>query len=220
MRKIFFVITVFLSIAIAGSAQDNRPFWNEIKAFKKLDSINMPPTGGILFIGSSSFRKWTSIQQDFKGYKIINRGFGGSVFPDIIGYVDDIVKPYHPAQVVIYCGDNDLAFSNTVTPNLVKQRFIELFNAIRKIYPKSKILFVSIKPSPSRKKLLPAIEESNKLIKDFLDSQKNTAYADVFHPMMSGTSPMGELFTNDSLHMNEKGYAIWTRVIQPFLIKK
>ena len=219
MRKIILAFSI-LFISLSGRTQVYKPFWNEIQAFKKADSINMPPPGAILFIGSSSFRKWTTIQQDFKGYNIINRGFGGSVFPDILGYVDDIVKPYHPAQVVIYCGDNDLAFSNSVTPKIVEQRFIELFNAVRNIYPSTKILFVSIKPSPSRKKLLPQIEESNDLIRHFLNTQKNTAYADVFHPMMNGASPVGELFINDSLHMNEKGYAIWTRVIQPYLIKK
>ncbi len=211
---------MFLSIAVPTSAQTVKPFWDEIQAFKKADSISFPQSGGILFIGSSSFRKWITVHEDFKGYHIINRGFGGSVFPDILNYVNDIVLPYHPAQVVIYCGDNDLASSPSVTPKIVEERFIQLFNAIRKIYPETKILFVSIKPSPSRKKLIPEIKESNKLIKSFLSKHKNSAYADVFTPMMKGNSPNGELFISDSLHMNQKGYEIWTHIIKPFLIKK
>src|ERR1700688_1161761 len=86
-----------------------QPFAGEIQEFKNQDKSNPPPANGILFVGSSSFKKWTDVSSYFPGYTIINRGFGGSSLPDVIRYADDIIIPYHPKQVVVYCGDNDFA---------------------------------------------------------------------------------------------------------------
>lgn len=195
-------------------------FQNEIQAFKKQDSISPPPKNAILFTGSSSFRKWTDVQTHFPGFTIINRGFGGSVLPDVIRYANDIIIPYRPKQVLIYCGDNDLASSDSITPQIVAARFIQLFNVIRTALPKTRVSFVSIKPSPSRERLMPKMKHANLLIKSFLKKQKNTSYVDVFTPMLLlNGKPKPELFLEDKLHMNEKGYVIWQKAIQPHLIK-
>ncbi len=197
------------------------PFYDEIQQFKTQDSVSFPPKNAILFVGSSSFRKWEDVQSYFPQYKIINRGFGGSTLPDVIRYANDIITPYHPKQVVIYCGDNDLAASDTITPQIVTNRFKTLFHIIRTNLPKTNIAFVSIKPSPSRKQLMPEMEQANLLIKSFLQKQKNTSFIDVYHSMLlADGKPMPEIFLEDSLHMNAKGYAIWKKVMQPHFLKK
>ena len=104
MKKICLSFLIIFSIVKFAAAQ---PFAEEIAAFKKQDKINMPPKNAILFVGSSSFRMWTDVQDAFPGYTIINRGFGGSALPDLIRYTNDIIVPYKPKQIVIYCGDND-----------------------------------------------------------------------------------------------------------------
>lgn len=196
------------------------PFHADIQHFKTQDSIHFPPKNAILFIGSSSFTKWTDVQSYFPGYTIINRGFGGSSLPDLIRYAEDIIFPYTPRQVVIYCGDNDLAASDTVSAQTVWNRFQLLFVLIRKKLPATSIAFVSIKPSPSRQRLMPKMREANLLIKKYLEQKKNTAFIDVYHKMLDkeGT-PMRNIFLEDELHMNAKGYAIWQKVIQPYLLK-
>lgn len=201
-------------------AQKPPPFWYEIQAFKKQDSINFPGKHKILFTGSSSFRMWKDVQNYFPGYQIINRGFGGSTLVDMIKYVNDIIYPYEPKQVFIYCGENDLASSDTIRPGHVLSRFKILFALIRDRYPKLEILFLSIKPSPSRRHLLPAVIESNQLIKQFLKSESKTKYIDVFNKMLM---PDGNVRTDiwlvDSLHMNAEGYKIWQKVLKPYLAK-
>ncbi len=195
-------------------------FYDEISAFKIQDRLHPPPAHPVLFLGSSSFQKWTNVQDYFPGYPILNRGFGGSSLPDIIRYANEIIYPYKPKQVVIYCGDNDLAASDTVTSKTVLNRFISLFNAIRNHLPEVPLLFVSIKPSPSREKLLSKMMKANQMIKEFLQTKKHTAYADVFSKMLDAQGhPIKDIFTEDNLHMNAKGYAIWQKVIQPYLIK-
>jgi lysophospholipase L1-like esterase len=196
------------------------PFWNEIAEFKRKDSLQHPPANAILFVGSSSFRKWTSIQADFPGYMIINRGFGGSGFDDLIHYAGDIIYPYRPKQVVIYCGDNDLASYKNVSGKKVYKKFQHLYDLIRKHLGNVDILYVSIKPSPSREKLMPEMEQANDLIHNFMASHSHAAFVDVYHLMLNAQGhPMDDLFIGDKLHMNEKGYKLWQQAILPYLDK-
>jgi len=197
-----------------------QPFAAEIAAFKKQDSIKFPAQQSILFVGSSSFTKWKDVQDYFPGYPIINRGFGGSSLPDVIRYADAIIFPYQPKQVVVYCGENDFASSDTVTANTVVERFTTLFNMIRKKLTKVPVAFISMKPSPSRQHLAIKMQDANQQIARFLATQKRTQYIDVWHNMLlpNGNSN-GYLFTSDSLHMNAAGYRIWEMIIRPYLVK-
>lgn len=223
MRKFSLYFTLllitFLALPNAKAQQQKPPFWDEIQAFKQQDSVQMPPKDAILFVGSSSIRKWDSLQQAFPTYTVINRGFGGSTLPDLKRYLDDIVFPYRPKQIVIYSGENDIA-SDTVQAPEVLARFKEVFTGIRKQLPQVPIAFISIKPSPSRAKYWPIVQESNKLIRQYLAQQPKAEYMDVYTPMLNkNDKAIPEIFTQDSLHMNNKGYRIWTKVITPYLIK-
>ena len=223
--KHFFYIFIFFCVACnTNSNQESKPvadqpFWNDIQNFKKQDSVSFPPKNAILLIGSSSFTKWTDVQDYFPGYTIINRGFGGSTLLDEIRYVNDIVFPYQPKQIIIYCGENDLASSDTVTASMVLDRFKHLFQMIRD-KSEAPIAYISMKPSPSRRHLFPKMREGNQLIKDFLATQKNTAFIDVHQKMLDLTGePLPEIFLDDSLHMNAKGYAIWKKEMEPYMQK-
>lgn len=207
----------FQSFSSAGFAQQTPPFFNEIEAFKKADALNPPPKNAILFVGSSSFRGWTNVQAAFPAYTIINRGFGGSSLPDVIRYAQDIIIPYQPKQVVIYCGENDFT-ADGATAEIVYDRFTTLFEIIRKDLPKAHVLFVSLKPSPSRLKYMPEMVKANALIKDYLKKYRRTAYVDVYSKMLlADGTPMPDIFKADKLHMTEAGYAIWQKEIKPYL---
>jgi lysophospholipase L1-like esterase len=223
MNKILKGATAFLFLLISYNnikAQKEPAFYDEIQHFKHLDSAHFPPKNAILFVGSSSFRKWEDVQSYFPDKKIINRGFGGSELTDAIRYANEIIIPYHPKQIVIYAGENDLAYSDTVTPKIVLSRVITLFNIIRASMPMVPIIYVSIKPSPSRENLMPRMEEANKLIRNFLLSKKKTVFVDVYHKMLDKNgNPMPDIFLEDNLHMNAKGYHIWQKAIQPYLEK-
>ena len=136
-------IILFLIFAACNNEQNAKlasnlpPFWNDIQNFKKQDSISFPPKNAILFIGSSSFTLWKDVQQYFPGYTIVNRGFGGSTLLDQLRYADDIIFPYEPKQIVIYCGENDLASSDNIHAADVVQRFKTLFAMIRQNLPQT-----------------------------------------------------------------------------------
>lgn len=219
MRSMSILALVFL-FAINASVAQKPPFFDEIQNFKRQDSLAQSPKNVILFVGSSSFRLWENLQKDFPQYRILNRGFGGSHLPEITLYANDIIFPYQPKQILIYGGDNDLAEGDSVTAYVVLRRFQDLFNTIRKKLPLTPIAFVSIKPSPSRKNLMSRAEQANLLIRGFLQDKLNTSFIDIYYPMLDESGePRKDIFLSDNLHMNEKGYEIWKKVIQPYLIK-
>ena len=211
---LLFVSILFTSHCFA------QPFADEIQQFKKQDAANPPPANAILFVGSSSFRKWTDVASYFPGYTIINRGFGGSSLPDLIRYAPDIIYPYHPKQVVIYCGENDFAVDNSPPADTVFERFKTLFELIRANLPGENIIYISIKGSPSRIQYREKIEQANLLIQTFLSLQQHTVFVDVFHKMLNPDgSFMTDIFQEDMLHMKAKGYTIWQKAIAPYLLK-
>ena len=196
-----------------------QPFIKEINAFKQQDSLSVPPKNAILFAGSSSFRLWHSIKDDFKGFSIINRGFGGSSLPDVIRYTEEILFPYQPKQVVIYCGENDFTVDKNLPVDSVVNRFANLFGMIRKRLPSTHISFVSMKPSPSRWHLREKMQQANQSINEFLGKQDNASYIDVWEAMLNESGlPRPEIFLKDSLHMNGLGYIIWKHKILPKLL--
>lgn len=216
MRRFFFLIVALFSAQLVFA----QPFANEIAAFRKQDSIAMPPKKAILLVGSSSFRLWDNWQDYFPGRKMINRGFGGSSLPDVIRYADDVIFKYRPKQIIIYCGENDFAASDTVSVPTVVERFKTLFGMIRAKYKRVPVAFVSMKPSPSRQKFLTKYVAANAAIKEFLAVQKRTAYIDVYTPMLQPDgNVMTDIFKVDNLHMNAKGYAIWKQVMEPYLLQ-
>lgn len=219
-KKIAAILSLLCLSVSTLNAQQTLPYWDEVQAFKKQDSIKFPSPGQILFIGSSTFTKWKDVQEYFPAYPIINRGFGGSVLTDLIRCRYDILYAYQPKQILIYCGENDMANNDTVSAKTVLSRFDELFQLIRSKYPNTPVAFISIKPSPSRAKLWPKFVEANRLIRYYLAAKKNTSFIDVYQQMLNadGTARL-DLYIEDCLHMNAKGYAIWKKIIQPYLLK-
>ena len=220
MSKIKTVL-IFLLLTGVLYAQEQKPaFWNDIQAFKKQDSVSFPPKGEILFVGSSSFTMWKDVQDYFLAHIIINRGFGGSSLIDVTRYANDIILPYQPRQVVIYCGENDLAASDTISAQIVFHRFRKLFELIRIHYTKTEVSYISMKPSPSRSHLMPKMTEANLMIQNFLKKERKTSFIDVYHKMFNvDGSVMQDIFLEDNLHMNANGYHIWQKIIEPYLIK-
>lgn len=77
-----------------------------------------------------------------------------------------------------------------------------------------------MKPSISRKDKWSLVSKADDMIKDYIDKHKNFSFVDI-RPVMyrPNGSVNGEYFIKDSLHMTPKGYAQWTSVVRPVLLK-
>ncbi|MCC4616146.1 GDSL-type esterase/lipase family protein [Xanthomonas campestris pv. asclepiadis] len=201
-------------------AQVSNAAWEaDMQRFATSDAQTPPPRHGIVFVGSSSIRFWDTLAQDFPAMPVINRGFGGSEVRDSTWYADRIVIPYAPRQVVLYAGDNDL--NSGRTPQQVRDDVLAFVKRIRRDLPSTRISYLSVKPSPSRARLLPAIVTANRLIQDALAPLPQVDYVDVYTPMLDADGkPRAELFRQDMLHMTADGYAIWRKAVAPVLEQK
>ena len=199
-------------------AQDNPAFWNDIEQFKEINKENPPPKNAILLLGSSSFTMWKDVTDYFSGKPIINRGFGGSSLNDLNFYSDELLKPYSPKQIIIYCGENDFAGNERLTARQVFNRYKHFYAEIRKHHLTIQVDYISIKLSPSREKLWPQFIAANSLLKKFMDKKKNAAYIDITKAMNDENGrTRKDLFLEDMLHMKPNGYEIWAKEMKPFL---
>jgi lysophospholipase L1-like esterase len=210
--KTIICIQMLLFYTIAEA--QNPPFWNDIQAFKKQDSIAMPAHYKTLFIGSSSFTKWKTLEKDLPEFAPLNRAFGGSTLLDVIRYREDIINKYNPERIVIYCGENDIASSDTVTGKIVLERFKVLYQHIREKFPKIDIYYVSLKPCPLRWSMRERMMDGNTQIKRFCKKQKHAYFISIWNQMLENSEPIPSIFLEDNLHMNAKGYRIWIKEIR------
>lgn len=187
-----------------------------IDAFVAHDRQHPPPQHGVLFIGSSSIRFWTTLKQDFPGVPVVRRGFGGSAIADATHYAGRIVVPYHPRLIVMYAGDNDIA--EGLTPATVVAHFKAFVARVHRDLPHTAIAFISIKPSLARFAMWPAMRKANLGIRDWAATRPDVRYIDIATPML-GTDghPRPDLFRPDGLHMVRKGYRVWIRAVTPVL---
>jgi len=203
-------------LLFAGKLMAADPFEDEIASFEARDRTNPPPAGAILFLGSSSIRFWSTLDTDFSQFTVINRGFGGSHLADSVHYFDRIVLPYHPRQILLYAGDNDLAADET--PERILEDFRELTRLTHRGLPMTRISYLAIKPSPVRWHLAAKILATNRLIAEEARHDLFLDYIDSFTPLLGpGGEPRPELFRDDRLHLNGEGYALWAGVVRPWL---
>jgi lysophospholipase L1-like esterase len=199
-------------IATPASDEDPTRFEAEIRAFEAQDRASPPPSGGIVFVGSSSIKNWPDLASDFPTLPVLNRGFGGSTLADVRYYSDRIVLRYRPRLVVLYAGDNDLAMGRS--PDRVVGDFRLFMQQLRSRLPGTRVAYVSIKPSPARRAYIEAARETNARIRTEIARDSLVTYVDVFTPMLGAEGqPRPELFGSDSLHMTRAGYELWRRLL-------
>ncbi|HKQ37238.1 MAG TPA: SGNH/GDSL hydrolase family protein [Verrucomicrobiae bacterium] len=215
MRQIALLTFAFFAPIAFSWAQTNR-FEAEIRAFEASDRTNPPPKRGVVFVGSSSIRLWTTLAQDFPKQHVINRGFGGSEISDSIHYAKRIVIPYRPRLVVIYAGGNDIHAGKT--PDTVFADFTNFVATLRATLPRTRIAYISIAPNPARWAEVDKVRAANRLIADYVHGHRNMEFIDVFpHMLGSDGQPRPEIYREDRLHMNEKGYALWKDIVKRYL---
>lgn len=215
----FTTIAMTLALLQGGTTTAQKPrFEDEIVAFETADRKEMPKAGSVLFVGSSSIRLWKTLREDFPEYPVLNRGFGGSWMTDSARLVDRIVTPYKPSAVVVFAGTNDLADGHT--PDQVVSDYKTFVGKVRAAFPRIPIAYIATTPAPSRQGLWMKMGEVNGAIREYARSGERLWYIDTAGALLTPQGgPRPELFVEDQLHMNEKGYAIWREIVGETLHK-
>ena len=212
-----FIVSSLLAAQPAADAAKTDKWEKDIAAFEAQDAKSPPPKNAILFVGSSSIRLW-NLKESFPDRRTINRGFGGSELADSVHYAKRIILPHQPRIVVLYAGDNDLA--NGKSPKQVLADYKEFVAVVHQALPKTKIIYIAIKPSIKRWQLIDKIREANRLIQEHIAAQKSDklAFVDVDKPMLGADGkPRADLLQADGLHLSKQGYELWSRLLRPLI---
>lgn len=202
--------------AQAGATAEQR--WkSELDAFAAADRKQMPPAGGVLFVGSSSIRMWSGLETSFADQPlVIRRGFGGSRLSDSADLVHRLVLPYQPRLVVLYAGENDLV--EGASPQDLLGHFVRFVQQVQSALPATRVAYMSIKPSPSRLAHMAAMREANLLIQTFVLNDDRLDYIDVHTAMLDNDGrARPELFVRDQLHLSAEGYGLWRQIVSAHL---
>jgi lysophospholipase L1-like esterase len=193
--------------------KERKRFDREIRTFRMMDRMRMPDPGGVLFIGSSSIRMWNSVQEDFPEINVIHRGFGGSTSADALYYMDHIVLPYKPSVIVYYEGDNDIPGGMSFEEIIENMKdFIE---RARKQNPEIQLYLLSPKPSPGRAHLWDKYLELHRRMIELTNEYSSVYFVDVSSDMFGPDGSLRkDLFLEDGIHMNDKGYEIWKNILR------
>lgn len=218
------LLAAIVDVAVAATVQSAPPSlqtgsrWEpSFAAFAVQDQATPPQPGGTVFTGSSSIVLWSGLERQFPRAQALARGFGGSHLADCARHVDRLVLPYRPRQVVLYAGENDLAAG--ATPQQVSDSYRRFVEQVHAALPSTRVVFISIKPSPSRAGLLPQMRQANALIAEHAATDPRQVFVDVFSKMIDGQGqPRADLFEPDALHLNATGYELWARALGPHLI--
>jgi lysophospholipase L1-like esterase len=220
------VLSAIASIAkkISLAANQDPALWEGgIRWFEKADEKRMPPSGVIVFTGSSSIRFWKTLEEDMAPLPVVNRGFGGSQIHEVVHFADRIVLPYKPRAVVLYAGENDVAgvmFSKGKPAEQLLETFERFCESIHAELPGTVVYFISIKPPKRRWEHWEEMQRANRLIEEFIDTDERLHYIDVSSAMLDEEGKTRtELFKWDGIHMNQGGYAIWTSIVKPVLVQ-
>jgi len=190
------------------------PWEHSIRAFEARDRRRAPGQGSIVFVGSSSFTLWSSLEADLAPLPAVNRGFGGAMIDDVVRHADRIVAPYHPAAVVLFAGTNDISGARPASAEYVAERFDAFVAKVRLAVPEALIFYVAITPSRARWSLWPVAMEANRLIEARVRADPGLRFIDLGRFLLGrdGT-PDPEFYRRDGLHPSKTGYRIWAREI-------
>jgi len=220
------VLAVFgLSLAalahLAVSAEPGHDFakWEkEVAAMEAQDKISPPPKGEILFIGSSTVKRWTTLAQDFPQHKVINRGFGGTQIVDATHFADRLIFPHEPKLIFFRAGGNDLNAGKSA-----EQVFADYQEFVAKVQaklPKTEIVFISLSPSIARWKQAHKEKALNDMVQKSIAGKPGLKYLETYDMVLGKDGmPREELFVADKLHFNAEGYKLFAERIRPFLPK-
>ena len=219
------VIVLLFSCAVAGCvfwAMGKTWYWKSaIRRFEESDRIHAPKPGVIVFTGSSSINFWETLAQDMAPLNVVNRGFGGSQMAHVTHYAPKIVMPYSPRAVVVYAGENDLAWPWSKAPETVLRDFQEFVDLVQRQVPTTWIYFLSVKPTPLRWRQREKQRQTNQMIADFCRTRSQVQFVDVSTAMLDSCGkPRRELFKWDGLHPSAACYALWTSIIRPILMTR
>lgn len=218
------LILLFLLAPLSGArAQTNASggvignrFEKNVEAYEAVDRTNPPPQKAILLAGDSQFYRWKTVAEDLPDYTVVNRGIDSFQTSDLVFFADRLVLPYNPRMIVTHIGGNDVHTGKS--PEQVLTDFKAFVAKVRAHYPSIPIAFSSLTPGPGRWEEAPQRKATNQLIKEYIATQPNLLFIDLWDAMLTPDGkPREDLWVGDRVHPNHAGYLLRVKIMRPML---
>lgn len=214
MKKSIFLFLIFIIGFNSGFAQQH-PFEEEVRRLSyRLDSLGWNP-GATVVTGSSTIKMWRSLPEIRPEEAVLNTGFGGSKAADLERYLFPLVLKFDPKRVFIYEGDNDIWAG--VEPEEILASLDRIVTRIQLAAPNTKIYLIGAKPSPSRWAKKDLYLFFNQRLEKYSQRKEGVSFIDTWGSLTdSEGNARPELYIQDHLHLNAKGYLVWNQLFAPF----
>jgi lysophospholipase L1-like esterase len=201
--------------AVAGT-MEAQPYLGDVTRWNAQDQLDPIQPGGIVFVGSSSIRRWEQLTRDFNDYRVVQRGFGGSQLEDLNFWVDELVLSYQPTAVVVWSGTNDLSSGEPGTE--VFNDYLTFVGLVQAQQPNVEIFYLGVTPTPANDSTTTERDIANGLIEAETLTDPKLHYIDLPTPFYALNPPAAPEFTSlyvDPVHLNRAGYDLWTTIVRP-----
>ena len=219
------VVSISFALVISCKTQvpytPNTAFENEVKLLEAKDKTEKYDKNAVLFIGSSSIRLWKNIATDLAPIPVIQRGFGGSNFTDVVHYTPRLVYPHEFRAVAVFVANDITGGKKDKTPNQVKDLFKTFVQLIRTKNANAPIFFIALTPTPLRWAVWNKASKANDLIEAYSKTQENLYFIKTKDAYLGPDGlPIKTYFVGDNLHQNAAGYAVWSNIIKKEITEK
>ena len=187
----------------------------DIKRLEARDATESDPEDAIMFIGSSSIRRWSDIATDMAPFRTIQRGYGGAKYSDVAIFAKRLLHPHEYRALVIFVGNDVQGKTEDHTPEQVEELVRYIVSVSNNHQADAPVFLIEVTPTSKRFSAWPAIRKVNARLREIALSTPNTHFiATAEHYLDPEGKPRDELFVGDRLHLNEAGYDQWATLIR------
>ena len=203
---------------------DSTRYYNNKCQSYATQNVNLAK-GQIVFIGDSITDLYI-LDQHYADLPLAtyNRGIGGDTTQGVLNRLKVSAFDIVPSVIVLMIGTNDI--NGNYEKAGIFERYEKIIDEIYKNLPDVTLFCMSVIPQNEVLETYSAIkvENTTKIIFEVnahikaLAREKGATYLDVFSLLADENDRLIKEYSDDGLHLNEKGLAVWTKLLKPYLL--
>ena len=215
-------VSVLYGVSVAKRKEETQTYYDRKVAAFALENANYAK-GQIVFIGDS-ITDYYSLDVYYADLplKTYDRGIGGDRTDGVYARLKGSLYDLAPAKIVMMIGINDINSGRSNEEILAN--YGAILSEIRANLPAAEVTCLSVLPMDARveawgidlAKATAQIKDLNARIKPLAES-KGYRFVDLFPLFAEQDDRLISAYSDDGLHPNAAGYAVWTAALKPYL---
>ena len=224
LGAVIIALSIFLSLVVVELKNKDKISYYDSKCKSYAVQNTNLSNGQIVFIGDSITDLYP-LDSHYSELTIAtyNRGIGGDTTVGVLARLDVSLFDLEPSKIVLMIGINDLNAGRSNDDIITNYQ--QILNKIKERLPETKVYCMSVLPMAEA--LLQYFSDLNERIERIIQlnvriseiaEEKGYKFVDLFSHVEDGSHYLRAELTDDSLHLNANGFAIWASVLKPYLV--